>query len=793
MRTNNQNERGESSFHFSGDLPEVYETLFAHGDGYVHVTETKRLVASTKTVDASEIPTSGTLRSGKDIYVSGAVMSRDVGSGTNGRCEDRDARQLTFLWVDLDRSDHGKSDIRYWTQPDIDRLIDELRIKPTVVLDSGGGWWLLFVLTEPVPLNNGGAGELLLARWKRYWIGLAEKYGRDLDRGVFNPGRIIRAPGSINFKHGDPREVRVLAHHPECAFEPAMLDEWLPAPEVPRPPRTPSEHNGDRVGDGINAEATVEKAVALLEKHGAHSPEYRNGRVYLTRPEKDAKAGHSVVVYGEPTGPVITFYSSAWLPGAVELRDENGASGTYDYFGLLVALEYEGDFTAAVTDLAPEPVRMEVDEVSGIKLPSDRRLYKEGDFGGAIEDLDEAAFIGPLADFFEVIEPNTEATVPAMGAVVLAGHGALLGKRVQLSTGATKQPANLYAIVAGPTSRGRKGTAFTEGKRLLNAIDPFFAENLIKSGFGSGESLIERLADPATVNIGGRVISDPHAQRLFLMQPEMAQALAKYESLGNTLTSTLRDAFDGVPLHRNIADKETKATNAHLSVVMGITPDELVANSALLGSEDGLLNRNLLVWSESDKYLPFGASDVEADIAAIGDRIRTYHDGYPHGTLMEIKQEDARQWWTDNYRRLVDRVGIPTGLHGATGRSHVQILRIALNYAVMEGAPDIELQHLLAADAWVRYSVTTLRALLGKVVADKLAGKILTHLRASPGRAVSRREVYDLFRRHVTGAEVDHAIDLLVREGLAFEFVGDSSGGRPPMFVIATTPKGGAS
>ena len=330
---------------------EFLETVYSHGSGWVHLSTTNRQLAAVKCSDVATLV--DRINGAKDVYLSAAVIGSDKGSGDSGRIEDGDTSELTALWVDLDRAGEPghKTKDSLWTRDDIGKLWAELPILPTAVVDSGGGWWFHFVLTEPVPLNQDGSGELLLARWARWWHQIGETYDRHMD-GVFNPSRIVRAPGSINNKEGKPRLAKVTSVYPDRVYSPDQLDELLPAPEPVRFDWSAHRGDGERPGDEYNRHATVAGLVALLEGHGFHSPKVKGQRVDLTRPGKNGRDGHSVSVWPDTS---VTFWSSAseGQPGAVELRDKYGASGTYDPFGLYVALEHAGDFEAAARTLNP--------------------------------------------------------------------------------------------------------------------------------------------------------------------------------------------------------------------------------------------------------------------------------------------------------------------------------------------------------------------------------------------------------------------------------------------------------
>ncbi len=54
----------------------------------------------------------------------------------------------------------------------------------------------------------------------------------------------------------------------------------------------------------------------------------------------------------------------------------------------------------------------------------------------------------------------------------------------------------LFVAPVGATSKGRKGTAVAVARQLAAEVDPTFIGTRLLGGFGSGEGLIDALAEP---------------------------------------------------------------------------------------------------------------------------------------------------------------------------------------------------------------------------------------------------------------------------------------------------------
>jgi len=105
-----------------------------------------------------------------------------------------DIERMTYLHVDLDP--------RAGEDPDAERrrILDLLTVrlpegvpKPTVVVDSGGGYWGFWRLDDPVPIE---ADEAKYEEAKLYNLQLELLFGAD---SCHNVDRIARLPGTVNY------------------------------------------------------------------------------------------------------------------------------------------------------------------------------------------------------------------------------------------------------------------------------------------------------------------------------------------------------------------------------------------------------------------------------------------------------------------------------------------------------------------------------------------------------------------------------------------------------------------
>jgi hypothetical protein len=342
-----------------------------------------------------------------------------------------------------------------------------------------------------------------------------------------------------------------------------------------------------------------------------------------------------------------------------------------------------------------------------------------------------------------------------------------------MRVGRLQHRPNLFVVVVGPSSTARKGTAQREAWKLFEAVDEGFAARNVTSGFGSGQALIDRIADPAK------------DQRLLIDEQEFAEVLKTADWQNSILGDVLRKAFDSdKPLENQVRHRDSVKSSGHcVSMVGGITPQELSARFTELAASGGFGNRILWVWSDSTKLLPDGGVDYTLD--DIAQRISKPRRDYD-------RTDATVDWWHAHYPQLRDLPHVPEAARQVVRRAPDQTQRIALIYAATEGADAVDVPHMEAGLAWVNYSIETVQLVLGGLVRSRIASKVLASLRNHPGKAVTRTELHDrALRRNYSGPELDAALSELEDARLAHQWVGAGSetGGRKPTFVIATTPE----
>jgi hypothetical protein len=386
------------------------------------------------------------------------------------------------------------------------------------------------------------------------------------------------------------------------------------------------------------------------------------------------------------------------------------------------------------------------------------------------------AYHGLAGAIVRTIEPHTEADPVALLIQLLVAFGNVIGRAAHFIVEADVHALNLYAVLVGVSSKGRKGTSLGQVRRLFRVVDSEWDARCILSGLSSGEGLIWQVRDAITAHQAIRekgratgeyevIVTDAGVddKRLLVVEPEFAAPLKLAAREGNSLTATIRQAWDTGTLAILTKNSPARATDAHVSIVGHVTKDELLRYLTTTETANGFANRFLWLCVRRARVLPEGGNLREADLAPLAERLREAVRFGRKGGSMRVGPE-ARAIWHAVYPPLSEG-GL--GLFGAaTARAEAQVLRLACLYALLDLSYVVRADHLMAALAVWEYCEASARFIFGSNLGDPLADELLRLLRAHP-EGQTRTDIRDHFGRNKQGAEVGRALTLLAEHGLA--------------------------
>ncbi len=170
---------------------------------------------------------------------------------------------------------------------------------------------------------------------------------------------------------------------------------------------------------------------------------------------------------------------------------------------------------------------------------------------------------GVVGEIVEAFVESTEAAPEPIALQFIVAAGSAMGRGPALEIGATRHGVNENLIVAGKTSKARKGDGKGIALRVLELADPDWAMSCGASGLSSGEGLVHRVRDPiekrnkkGEIEVVDDGVTD---KRLLVVETEFTGVLKVMVREGNTLSPVLRDSWDGKRRARHADEGEPDA------------------------------------------------------------------------------------------------------------------------------------------------------------------------------------------------------------------------------------------
>lgn len=406
------------------------------------------------------------------------------------------------------------------------------------------------------------------------------------------------------------------------------------------------------------------------------------------------------------------------------------------------------------------------------------------------------ALFGMLKEITDIACKNTEAVPISVAVHVMTRFAATIGRTAYIQLGDTRRYLNLFSLVVGPTSKGRKGTSADMPKQLFRyaeGLKVYVSPLQQLTALSTGEGLIHRVRDEMVDEESGKVIDrGVYDKRLICDVSEFSGVLTVAGRKDNTLSATLRDAFDGGVLTIPTKTSFNRATGAHISIVGSIPEAELVQSLKSVDIVNGLANRFMMFFSARSKLV----SDPQPTPPELMDSLaKRLVEALDFAVMQgEITlDEEARDYWDAIYVDLNEQTREPA-VAKLLGREELYTRVVAALIALMHKENVVRCQHLDAAMAWRQYWEDTLnfvfstseknegmkrmRDFMDRVVntIDTLGGKKVSHSALTKKLTNNYAKNCPITREHVKAA-----LELLQRESPAriITETNDDTNGRP--------------
>ena len=405
-------------------------------------------------------------------------------------------------------------------------------------------------------------------------------------------------------------------------------------------------------------------------------------------------------------------------------------------------------------------------------LKSGRRLEDLPTVELGLPELKDAALYGLPGRVVRALDPYTEASKTAVLLHFLAGVGNLIGAGPHATVNYDVHPLRLNVALVGATAAGRKGTSWSGPRHLLEAVDPVWAATRVKGGLSSGEGLIYHVRDPQTrqepIKEKGRVVgyetvvvdAGEEDKRLLVIETEMASVLRRMMQESNSLSAVLRQAWDSGHLSTLTKNSPLRATNAHVSVLAHITPEEVQRYLSSTEMANGFGNRFLWAAVHRSKLLPDGGIPPRPLMEPLIIELKAVVKSAQ--SLGELERDsEARELWRTVYPQL--SAGEETLAGKMLARGVAQVLRLSVVYAVLDKDLAVRPPHLRAALAIWDYCAASVRHIFAGRLGDPELDPLL---QALTGREMSKTEIHGFFGRNRPVEDIDRELALLEARGL---------------------------
>lgn len=402
----------------------------------------------------------------------------------------------------------------------------------------------------------------------------------------------------------------------------------------------------------------------------------------------------------------------------------------------------------------------------------------------ALPTVDPAVFDCYLGSLVEQVEPHTEADPLAILASLLCAAGVRLGQDPHVRAGDDPHPLLVWPLIVGRTSAGRKGTSWSSARRLLRAADPDFVARNVRSGLTSGEGLAAMFVDDDSDSTPGRLPTGD--RRLLMLEPEWAAVMNRMRREGNSLSATLRAAWEGGDLS-TLGVNARIAPSSHVGLLAHISPREFRDKVSASDMAGGTYNRFLPLAVARSKFLPTGGAVDDDTMTRIGDSLA---DRLITGSRLHtigFTTAAAHLW-----RRLYVEFGRDHGDDGPVeqfiARAAPNCLRIAAIHAALDLTDEIEPSHLTAAAALMRYSIATARAVFTDT---KTPARLLAWIAEAGEAGRTRKDITtEFFAGNARADHINALLDQLMDAGRITRSNRPPKGGtgRPTAVYTARAP-----
>jgi hypothetical protein len=264
----------------------------------------------------------------------------------------------------------------------------------------------------------------------------------------------------------------------------------------------------------------------------------------------------------------------------------------------------------------------------------------------------------------------------------------------------------------------------------------------------------------------------------------LSSVLRVMSRYGNTVSTTLRNAWDGRTLQVMTRESPLRATGAHVSIMAHVTQHDLERYLNFTDLFNGFANRFLWVCVRRSKLLPNGGRLSDKALSMLSRHLKDSVSFAKRQREIGLST-NAAHLWERRYPRLTRDT---PGLVGAvTSRAEAQVRRMALIYALMDETTSVRTKHLRAALEMWRFCEESAHFIFGGASGVTVEDRIFAQLRQSEN-GLTRTEINRALQHHVPATAISRALHELNERGL-IRSKNVKTGGRSAEHWVCRTPK----
>ena len=416
-----------------------------------------------------------------------------------------------------------------------------------------------------------------------------------------------------------------------------------------------------------------------------------------------------------------------------------------------------------------------VHEIDEPILDPDDASGQDQDFHRNSPQGDSACLYGLIGEVARAGSEGNETNPYAIAANFLTYLSCAVGRGVYLQVGNTEHHPRLFSLHIGRSGRGRKGDSLALVLKIndaVQALDPTLCPQIHRGGLSSREGLATLIHDG--FQHGNREVPAITDKRLWVVESEFANVLQQSRRQGNTLSTALRDCWDGVCIKPATKSNRIFASRPHVCLSGAITPNELTGLMSTKDLSNGFANRFLMIWAERTRITAFPKATPQSTVEHLAQQthaVLTFANASNHlernHTPMELSP-GAKWHYGQLYRDVLCQDLGNDRVTAILERRAPLLLRLGMLFALCDVTTRIEVEHLDAALAWIRYFTDSVQYVFLSAKDERLSTKASQHVELvlnflNQHQSASRSDIVrKCFQGHLSKMEIDTCLDHLL-------------------------------